>query len=496
MRTRTAWLAMLLMTGVALAPTALHAQTPTGEGTAPFEVPVYQLNPYTARGQIGSPTNDYDVPRADPAYPLPLFHDRPETGGFFLAAEAMFWRQSNPLRHQLIAVRGLVDNDGSIHQAIPPGTVFNTIGGLTTNPSGPGLITNLPGTRETIITSQTATYFPNGVLASLQTVFGFIFTPGQQIAQPQGQSHPGGFIGTARPALFADDAGGPSSYTPGYTVTAGYRFREGFTAELSWTHLTHVKYSGGATLIPQGGQLGPILEDSFLYSPVYNFPTAFAGPSQKLALGNPLAAYGIWNGATEMVTKFDQRYDEWNIGTRVPMIETDCWRCYGFAGLRHVWMWERFKWRTVAYDFQGLADATDAVDYSNIVSNAMYGGYVGCGNECYLGHGFSVSLDTKAALLIDFVREIARYERGDRATGSKRSRREYSIVPELDAQLNLNWYPIEGVELRLGYDAKNFFNTIASPNPVSFNYLGLDPVWEHKAYRLVDGFRAGISLTF
>src|SRR5260370_1447032 len=96
MRTRTGWLAMLLTVGVAQSPTMGRAQVPGEPGPANDRS---WLLPYTARAQIGSPTLDYDVPRADPVYPLPLYHDRPDTGGFFTSAETLFWRQTNPLHH-------------------------------------------------------------------------------------------------------------------------------------------------------------------------------------------------------------------------------------------------------------------------------------------------------------------------------------------------------------------------------------------------------------
>jgi hypothetical protein len=442
---------------------------------------------YIARGQLASPTLDYDVPRSDPTYPLPLYHDRPDTGGFYAAADFTFWRQTNPLRHQLIAIRGLVDTDGSIHQDIPVGQTFQSLGNFVTNPGVNqflGFATDGNG---------------NALLDSAQNLVPLFannttFVPGNVASV--GRNDPGGFIGSGRPALFADDAGGPSTYVPGYTITLGYRFREGFAAEVSYTHLQDARYVAGATLVPQGMQLGAILEDSFLFSPVYNFPIAYAGPAQKLALGNPQAAFGIWNGATEMSITFEQHYDEWNIGARIPIVESECCRCYGLAGVRNVWIWERFFWRTVSYDFQGLADATDAANYTNIVSNEMYGGYVGCGSECYLGHGFSLSFDAKFAALVDFVHEEVKWERADRATEAKRSRYEYSIVPEVDAVVNLWWYPIEGIEIRLGYDVKNFFNTVASPMPVSFNFNGLDPAYSHLTWRLVDGFHAGIGFIF
>jgi hypothetical protein len=307
---------------------------------------------------------------------------------------------------------------------------------------------------------------------------------------------PGGFIGSGAPALSSGDVAGPQSWAPGWDFAIGWRFAEGWTLQFDWVHVFNVRYVGGATLIPQGMQAGQLLENSFLYSPVYNFPNTFAGPAEKIGLGNPLAAYGIWNGASEMDLRFDQRLSEYDIGGRVPIVEEDWYRCYGLAGVRHVDMWENFKWRTVSYDFQGLADASDAAVYNNIVSNQLYGGYCGCGSECYLGHGFSISFETKAAALIDFVHAEARWQRQDLATGDKRSERLFSPVPELDAKIALWWYPIEGVECHLGYQMQNFFNTIASPQPVSFDYDAVDPPWVHKPWRLVDGVEVGVGFIF
>src|SRR5262249_11306939 len=125
----------------------------------------------------------------------------------------------------------------------------------------------------------------------------------------------------------------------------------------------------------------------------------------------------------------------------------------------------------------------DTAIYTNIVSNRMYGPFIGVGNEYYLGHGFSISLDLKAAIMLDIVKERAKYERGDFATEAKRSRTEYTVVPEVQAQLNLWWYPIEGVAVRVGYNAFGFFNTIAAEKPIAFNFGGLDPPWEHRFLR-------------
>src|SRR5207253_2191865 len=96
-------------------------------------------------------------------------------------------------------------------------------------------------------------------------------TAGPPIIAP-GQPQPGTFIGSGVTALSADDAGGPLSYQPGVRLTAGWRFQDGVAVEFSWFSLTEAKYNAVATLIPPGGNLGQLLENSFLFSPVFNFP--------------------------------------------------------------------------------------------------------------------------------------------------------------------------------------------------------------------------------
>lgn len=413
MRTRIGWLGVLLTAAMLLVPQTLRAQT-----------------------------NDYDVPRADPVFPFPLYHDRPEKGGLFTSAEFNWYRMSNPLRHQLIAIRGLVDADGSILAALagqPP------------------------------------------------------VQPGQVIIP--GVGNIGNFIGSGKGALYADDAGG-EEFTPGWTITVGYRLESGVTVEASYMHLFNVRYIGGATLVPFMFQGGPLLADTFLFSPVFNFPPTFAGNPGDVGIGNPLAAYGIWNAASEETIKFEQRYEQYDLAARIPVCETECYRCYGLVGFRHAWIWERFKWRVVSRDLLGNATPEEFAVYSNIVSNPMYGPVIGSGGECYLGHGFSASLDCRVGLLADFVREIARYERGDRATEAKRSRRVFNLVPHVQADMNLWWYPIEGVEIRVGYNALAFFNTMSSPRPVSFNFAGIDPEYQHEFLRIVDGLHVGIGFIF
>jgi hypothetical protein len=424
MHTRIGWLALLLMAGIALAPSAVRGQQPASMPFAP---------PAVVRGQA----LDYEVPRADPVFPIPTYSPRPELGGFFFAGEFIYWRQTNPLRDQLIAVRGFVNTDGG---------------------------------------------------------------------SPAGQA-PGTFNGNGFPALTTRDVSGPNSYIPGYRFDLGYRFRNGVVVEGIYTHLFNVRLVGGAGLLPPTWQLDANLANTFLFSPVFNFSLDWAGPPlPDIANGNPLGNLGIWNAADEMSIRFEQRLEKWELRFRIPVWETEydpisnpqhlALRTYGMVGLRHYWLWERFKWRTVDRDVFGNAQPSDVAVYSNVVSQPMYGPFIGWGAELYEGHGLSVSLDLFAGAYVNFVREIVRWEREDFVTGAKRARRVYTIVPETEAHLNIWWYPIEGVQIRLGYDLMALYNTIHSPRPVDFNFQGMAPDFPHRGVRLIDGWNLGIGFIF
>lgn len=412
MRIWNGWLAVLLTAGVALAPTAVRGQ-------------------------------EEEAPPPDSALFLPV-NNRPERGGFYAGVEFLMFRQDNPLKNQIIAVRGFQDTDGSVTADVN-GTVVATPGG------------------------------------------GTVIIPGA--------AAPGTFYGSGATALAASDAGGPLSYEPGTRITLGWKFKDGISLEASYLTLAEAKYSAVATLVPPGGNAGPLLADSFLFSPVYNFPNDFAGAAQKIALGNPFAVYGIWNGASVESISFVQRYDQYDIDARVPIFQTEYCRCYGMVGFRHVSMWENFKWRVVSEDTAGQSGPDSVALYSNIVSNQLYGPNIGVGMDWDLSHGFGLALQGQASALGDFVHEIARYERSDFVIGNKRAQRQFTITPELNGSLNVYWYPIHSVEIRVGYELMEFINTMASPQPVSFNYGGLDPTYSSTA-RFFNGFNAGVAFLF
>jgi hypothetical protein len=387
------------------------------------------LLPAAANGQGLDQTGE------DPVFPVPLGHDRMETGGFFVAAEFLFWRQTNPLHDQQIAVRGVLDQDGSISRAL------------------------------------------------------------------HGDGVPGDFFGSRFPALRANDAGGPGTYQPGFRVTGGWLFSNGVQVEVSWIHLFEAKYSAVASVEPPFGQSGPLLADTFLTSFVFNLPPEFAGPATKVNLGNPGATFGIFDASSTQSIEFTQRFDQYEVTARFPLFGDECNRTYWMLGPRVAWIWERFKWRTVAIDIDtGLAGQDDVAIYTNLVSNRMWGVHLGSGYEWYKGQtpigAFAVSVEGDCAGYANIVSEEAKYERGDFAIANQRKRQDYTVAAELTGRLNLWWYPVQAVQVRVGYDFNVFFNTVSSPDPVSFNYGSLDPPWRKGTTRVLEGLTAGVGLTF
>ena len=144
----------------------------------------------------------------------------------------------------------------------------------------------------------------------------------------------------------------------------------------------------------------------------------------------------------------------------------------------------------------GASGPQDQANYTNIVSNRLYGPLFGLGSDVYVGHGFGINLDLRCGSYIDVVKERAKYELGDHSTAAQRSRTDYTMAFELAGRLNLTWYPIEGVELRFGYELQNLFNTVSSPRPIDFNMGSITPTYDKGTYRFFDGFAAGISLIF
>jgi hypothetical protein len=387
------------------------------------------LSPLGARAQLG------DLPPA-PGYesvPWPFGPRGNDTGGWYLASEFYWMKQSNPLGNQILAVRGLQDGDGSIGSALGLGA-----------------------------------------------------TPGQ-------------FIGSGSPALNVSQVSGPANYQPGFTFTVGYRFEDGIALETKWLHLDNVKLSATAGLLPPGGNQGGLAQETFLTSFVYNFARDYFGPGNTTGVGSPTALAGIWDGSSQQTISFIQRFDQWELTMRVPIMDAENWRSYGIVGPRLVTMWERFSWTTIHPEFNGLVAPNDIAQYSNVTSNRLYGVHVGGGNDWFIGDtpigAFSMTLDLQAALYLDLIKGRPRYELADRSTEATRARNLASVVPDVEAQFNVWYYPYTGIAFRFGYSAQAFFNTYGSPQPVDLNFGSITPSYE-SMFRLFDGFNAGLCIIF
>jgi hypothetical protein len=342
-------------------------------------------------------------------------------------------------------------------------------------------------------------------------------------------------------ALNTQSVSGPSTYMPGFKVEGGWKFADESSITMGYLWLAKANYSATASLIPPNLNIGPTGSESFISSPVYGYPSQYAGPINDIiafvdptlaarvtaqggtvptitvptvvdpnapaaapstvplqAFEAPFAAYGIWNAADLMTIEFTQRFQQVELMYRKPVYETDDYRLSAAVGPRFAWIWERFKWTTTDLNAIGNGSQNDAAAYTNIVSNRLYGINAGLMQEWYLGHGFAAQVDIQAALFANIVKERAKYEFSyvKNATPiSKRSKTVYTIVPEVQPSVGMAWYPVEGIEFRVNYDVMMFFNTIASPNPVNFSWGGLDPTYS-STFRIFDGFNAGLALVF
>jgi hypothetical protein len=95
----------------------------------------------TDHAPVGKKSVQEDTPMEDPVVPLPIGHDRMGKGGFYVGGEFVYSKQTNPIKDQVIATRGILDHDGSITANLN-GTPGNPIGGKPAIVQGQGT----PGT--------------------------------------------------------------------------------------------------------------------------------------------------------------------------------------------------------------------------------------------------------------------------------------------------------------------------------------------------------------
>lgn len=460
MMTRTRWLAGLLLGALFLMPAAAHAQ-------------------------------DYNVGAPSWEFPIPtMWGDKDE--GWYFAMEALFFRINNPIRSQVIATRGFFDDAGLI--------------------SGRGdnvqVELNDP---------------PSEYLTTLKAL----------------QGVPGQFVGSKVPALSANEVG-RDTFEPGARIAIGYRLRNQIAIEFNMWRLAEFSSTAGAGIVPGGARgfggpgFGADLADSFLTAPFFNFTPNFAGPSRDIVSnvlfapkppgqahffaslnpqspretlvtaaqladlrnyrGIPIAAYGIWNGAEDMTLEFVQRALNSELNCRLPVYETDCERTYMIVGARYMNLFERFRFRTVDLDVDSISDPVNAATYENQWENQLYGGQIGYGYENYIGQGFAWSVEGRVGLFVDWRKTGVKVERGD-ADGPMQYRDDTSLSPFFQAGIFAWWYPLEGVQARVGYEFQGIFNVRRSEQPVTFDLGKLMPTYEDMFLRF-DGLSAGVAFIF
>lgn len=323
---------------------------------------------------------------------------------------------------------------------------------------------------------------------------------------------PGTFIGSGVRALSTDQFGRSGSFSPGFKLGAGWKFDDGSTITASFSHIPGQQLSAGATLATPFGRSNADLSDTFLTSGVFNFPPQFVGPDRRTTLeGTTVGAIpgispgrvvpdrafnGVWDGASNMVISYKRWYDDAEIGGRVPLFESNTSKVYGMGGLRAYTFVDRFRWLSQVFDLSGNTGGRFEGRYENTLSQRMYGPYIGCSHDVYLKNNFSLSADLTGGLLFNFVHERAAYKLGDLSVASHRQWREVDLTPTAGGNVNLWWYPVRGIQLRVGYSAMTFYNTRNMQDPIGFNYGAIDPVYGTQYFRIVHGLNIGLGVFF
>ncbi|MCI0703378.1 MAG: hypothetical protein L0241_20045, partial [Planctomycetia bacterium] len=179
---------------------------------------------------------------------------------------------------------------------------------------------------------------------------------------------PGNYVGSGFQALVTDDIG-TRTFQPGFQVEVGYKFDTGTRIYASYMQFYDAHYSAGATLVPPLFRTRTDLADTFLVAPVFGFTPQFAGAQLNTSFDTQanggFNTYGIWNAASVMDIKFTQRYQQAEVGGRIPMFATDYSRIYALTGGRFAWFFERFYFRSVDIATDGTAPPQNAATYTN-----------------------------------------------------------------------------------------------------------------------------------
>lgn len=327
---------------------------------------------------------------------------------------------------------------------------------------------------------------------------------------------PGGRLGSGDVALTTGQFG-RTEYAPGINLGIGWKFEDGSTVTARIMHISGQTWGASASFASPGQRSTSDLADTFLLSDVFNFPPRFIGPAPKTAYEGtyvgrivdaagvviepgvliPNGAFaGIWNGASNMSIEYKRWYTEAEIGGRTPLFESNTSKVYGIGGMRYHMFMDRFRWLAQDFDLSGNTGGPYEANYENVLSQRLYGPYIGCAHDLYLKGNFSLSVDLTGGLMANFIKERAYYELGDKSEKAKRARNAIDLVPTAGGNVNLWWYPVRGIQMRVGYTANTFYNTRNIQDPIGFNYGAIDPVYGTQYFRIIHGLNVGFGVFF
>ncbi len=310
----------------------------------------------------------------------------------------------------------------------------------------------------------------------------------------------GGFLGSGQVALVANQAA-REQWEPAYEFGIGYRFRNDIVVEFSFWNLIENRSTASAGIIPPGFNVRRDFSNSFLTAPFFNFSLFFAGPTRDVlsqVSGAEVPAFGSFNGAEDVSIQLQQQAYNWEINARVPCSQTDCTRTYSMFGFRVLQVEEHFKFRIADFDLDGAISPENVVVFRNQWENRLLGLQAGMGTELYLGGGFAISGEARGGVFADLRKTKVSIERGDRGfhdVTNATKHKDTGFSPMFQVGAYLWWYPIQGIQVRAGYEFTGLFNVLRTSFPVDFNVGTLTPHFEETFLRF-DGFSLGIAFIF
>lgn len=397
----------------------------------------------------------------DPFTPSPLPLGPVRQDGIYVAGEGIFYRVNSSIKSQVVARRGLIDTAGNIFAEM--------------------------------------TVDQNGTDGA----------PADDIVLIPPQNRPGQILGSNEVALRSDEVRGDDGRV-GYRLTIGYRFPNDVAIEGVFWHLPEYRRSAWATILPPDFRQGDLFSRTFLYSPFFNVPLDFLGPTSDVQqvllihrvnpdapdetqIGSTVPAFGVFNGAERFEITYKQEFYNYELNIRFPTYLVDIFRTYSTAGLRYLRSFERFE--LISEDTNMDGSGLVVGRYRNRWTNNLFGVQGAYGAELYLGYGFAINGEIRGGLFYDDFSSRTEVTVDGSALILRRTRNDANLSPMLGTGIYLWWYPIDNVVIRVGYEFTGFFNVMRSTEPIDFNLGRLDPTVRGTLLRF-DGFTAGIAFRF